>query len=265
MNTYSITIRDNGVVQSCGNTPKEAFERVFPSMVLISSDDAFNANVCIELVGGKRQSISYYIATESEKSSVNISDFNTSNDYYVDKIKRGVKTKKKQEERQRELKEQQERQELVFYKQRLLDLRPRMNDLIQLINVCYKERVLPYLSGYDISDYTNGMFTCYHHIYVPRSKEEKVGWVNIKGKIGIAKEYYQGDCAYIVYDGTGFYGVVPPDEIYKPEDLMVVSPDAIDEPDVVMAEPDSLWYKCFVEGFAVFEEVFHNWLEKTFS
>jgi hypothetical protein len=54
MNNYKISIK------SYGENPQEAFAHLLPNMELIPTKDKRTANVCIELMGGQRTSVSYY-------------------------------------------------------------------------------------------------------------------------------------------------------------------------------------------------------------
>jgi len=63
MRHYRITLRGSSVFESEGNNPTEAFKQYFPNMDLSSVDDAFDANVRVELIGGSKKTNHYYVAT----------------------------------------------------------------------------------------------------------------------------------------------------------------------------------------------------------
>ena len=63
MYNYRITVRGKGTIESKGISPTDAFEKKFSNITLVPIEDAFNANVCIELLNGKKQSRHYYVGT----------------------------------------------------------------------------------------------------------------------------------------------------------------------------------------------------------
>ena len=92
MNTYGITALNGDKTQAVGNSPKEAFESVFPGVELIPCEPS-SANICIQLLDGERQSTNFYIAGESSISKQNLDAYHINNpvvikflNMYPDKI-----------------------------------------------------------------------------------------------------------------------------------------------------------------------------------
>ena len=69
MKNYKITIRGNGAVESQGETPTDAFSKRFPNIELCSVASSANANVCIELLNGKRHTVNYYVWQKKKQVS----------------------------------------------------------------------------------------------------------------------------------------------------------------------------------------------------
>ena len=60
MHTYRVAIRNKGSREVQGESPSDAFKKISPDWELSVTSDAFNADVCIELLNGSRKSKSYY-------------------------------------------------------------------------------------------------------------------------------------------------------------------------------------------------------------
>ena len=68
MPTYRITVKGLPRRVSEGNNPTEAFERFFPHVELVPTKNREEATTCIELLDGKRKSVSYYVGrTKQDK------------------------------------------------------------------------------------------------------------------------------------------------------------------------------------------------------
>lgn len=78
MNTYGITVLNGDKTQAVGNSPKEAFESIFPGVELIPCD-ASMANICIQLLDGARQSNNFYRAAEPAISKQNLEAYHINN------------------------------------------------------------------------------------------------------------------------------------------------------------------------------------------
>lgn len=60
IHSYKVTIRNKGYKTVKGLDPSDAFRKVSPDWTLLPVSDAFNADVCVELLDGKRKHKSYY-------------------------------------------------------------------------------------------------------------------------------------------------------------------------------------------------------------
>lgn len=69
MKTYRITVKGKGSVESQGENPTDAFSKRFPNIELHSVAVSANANICIELLNGKRHSVSYYVGQAKKQLS----------------------------------------------------------------------------------------------------------------------------------------------------------------------------------------------------
>lgn len=69
MKNYRITVKGKGSVESQGENPTEAFSKRFPNIELRSVAVSANANICIELLNGKRHSVSYHVGKAKKQVS----------------------------------------------------------------------------------------------------------------------------------------------------------------------------------------------------
>ena len=60
MATYLITVKGKGQKEAKGESPQDAFATLFPNIELQEIKDKTQAQVCIELLGGKRKSKTFY-------------------------------------------------------------------------------------------------------------------------------------------------------------------------------------------------------------
>lgn len=60
MYQYKITMKDRGYKMSVGENPADAFAKVCKTKTIAPVEDPMYADVRIELIGGKRKSVSYY-------------------------------------------------------------------------------------------------------------------------------------------------------------------------------------------------------------
>lgn len=197
---YNITVRGQGTFQQSGATPLEAFQKSYPDMDLQVMNDIFNADVCIELVNGKRHTCNYYRAIQKEPNlnkPVERPKAPNTNDL-MQMMNRKIIDNKKEAVIAKELEEK----EYDKYYKAILALGPRIQDAIKLINQgiaagIIKENCEPYSVGGNVyergefgADVVKRSLGAIHFIYLER-EFEYLGFLN-NGAYGNLDFYTNG-------------------------------------------------------------------------
>lgn len=72
MSKYLVYLNDFSPFEVEGDSPRDAFSKKYPNFELQEISDKGKAQVCIELVGGKRKSVNYYYIENVKGSTINV-------------------------------------------------------------------------------------------------------------------------------------------------------------------------------------------------